>query len=201
LTWLGCTQGQVFVQGQLAHTPVAPRPEAGPRPVHNTLRSSASAAPAAVVPPLAIPAFGSPAIASPLLPCSTAPLLTPRASAAAESVRSWISQLTDAAASPRTPGVHARRVHYTYAPPLAATDARTPSSPTFNNAANDSMNHGSARRLVQPVLASSKPSKYVSTILAKVESGETGGGLEELVDELALNMMQEFEGADLLDEV
>ena len=46
------------------------------------------------------------------------------------------------------------------------------------------------------------PSTYATPVLSAVERGDMPArGLEELIDELALTMVLEFEGADLLDEV
>jgi len=50
--------------------------------------------------------------------------------------------------------------------------------------------------------AGAAPSTYATPVLSAVERGDMPErGLEELIDELALTMVLEFEGADLLDEV
>jgi len=45
--------------------------------------------------------------------------------------------------------------------------------------------------------------KYAAPVLLAIEGGggSAAGGMEQLVNELAQNLVEEFEGADLLDEV
>jgi len=124
-------------------------------------------------------------------------------SPAEESVRTWIAQLQQTkeqtnSASKRGP-VDAQAHAAIAAPPPR------PPPPTDAPALCSSIPAAfSGRRPVSSALSSrATGSKYATPVLAAVEGGESppGGLMQELLDELARNVVHELDGADMLDEV